>query len=333
MHRLRFISYLLLTATTLISCGCSGNAQKHAEASTDSLPEVNTRFVANADSLYEEVRRQTDLGPRTPGSDAHRICGDLITNRLRSAGIDSVAQQLAPVQTAAGKQFTARNIMGCINPPARNRVLLLAHYDTRPTADNDPDPALRSTPISGANDGASGVAALLEIARLTGRQLPDSIGIDLLFVDMEDSGINGVEGSDETWCLGTQQWVKQMPYTAANKPRYAVLLDMVGGQNARFHREYFSDRSAPGVVNRIWAIARESGFADRFPNEPGGAVVDDHLHINRAGIPCVDIIESLNDATGSFNPTWHTTADRIEAIDRQTLRIVTQTLLNTITTP
>lgn len=332
LQRMKILSCGIAAALALAAGACSGKTAAQAEERADT-PSLQTRFTANADSLLAAVATQTDLGPRNPGSQAHTRCADMIAGRLKAYGIDSVAQQYAGVTTADGKTFTARNILGAINPTATDRVLLLAHYDTRPVADNDPDPALRATPISGANDGGSGVAVLLEITRLLGRTTPDSLGIDLLFVDMEDSGVSGVEDSDDTWCLGTQQWVKQMPYTAANKPRYAVLLDMVGGKGARFHREYFSDRSAPGVVNHIWAVARESGFSDRFVNKPGGAVVDDHIHINAAGIPCIDIIESLNEQTGSFNPTWHTTADRIDAIDAESLRIVAQTLLNALIKP
>ena len=174
---------------------------------------------------------------------------------------------------------------------------------------------------------------LLETARLLGPVPPDSIGVDLLFVDVEDSGRSDGPDSDATWCLGSREWVKHMPYTPANKPRYAILLDMVGGIGAKFHREYFSHRSAPGVVDRVWAVARQSGYGDRFINSQGGAVIDDHININNAGIPCIDIIESLNDATGTFNPTWHTMADNIKAIDPASLKAVTQTVLNTIITP
>lgn len=240
--------------------------------------------------------------------------------------------QQAPVTTFDGTRHTAYNIMGRFNPSAPQRILLLAHYDTRPWADRDPEPENRSTPIDGANDGASGVAALLEIARVAGREMPDSVGFDLLFVDMEDSGspADSADDSEDSWALGAQEWVKNMPYTPETKPRFAILLDMVGGKDARFHREYFSDRDARAVVDRIWSIARMSGMADRFPNATGGAIVDDHLHINAAGIPCVDIIESANPATGSFNPTWHTMADNASNIDRRTLRDVTQVVLNTL---
>lgn len=330
MIRLKFdiLSIVAGTALLLSACACG---RKHADTVEAAVAAViQTRFYANPDSLFAFVKMQTDFGPRNPGSEAHSLCGDLIVGRLQSLGVDSVIEQKAPVRTADGKAFTARNILGMINPSAGERILLLAHYDTRPTADNDPSPSLRRTPISGANDGGSGVAVLMEIARLLGGSCPDSLGVDLLFVDMEDSGVNGVDGSDDTWCLGTQQWVKNMPYNAANKPRFGILFDMVGGRDAKFHREYFSDRSAAGVVNRVWATARESGFAHRFVNSAGGAVVDDHIHINAVGIPCIDIIESVNEHTGSFNPTWHTTSDNIDNIDAETMRVVTQTALNTL---
>lgn len=316
---------------TLVS-GCTG-AKQRPSATGEQASAATPSYTANADSLYSHVERQMAFGPRTPGSEGHKECGDMIVSRLHAYGVDSVAQQHAPVTLYNGSRFTARNILGSINPTADQRILLLAHYDTRPWADNDPDPDNHSKPVPGANDGASGVAVLLETARLLGHALPDSIGVDLLFVDLEDSGVSGGEGTEETWCLGTQEWVKQMPYTAENRPRFGILLDMVGGADARFHREYFSNRAAPSLVNRVWAIAREAGYGDRFINNQGGAVVDDHLFINRAGIPCIDIIESTNTATGSFNPTWHTIDDDLPAIDRNTLKAVTQTVLNVIASP
>ena len=170
----------------------------------------------------------------------------------------------------------------------------------------------------------------METARVLAPALHDSIGVDLLFTDMEDSGQSGGGDTEATWCLGTQEWVKQLPYTSENRPMFGILLDMVGGSDARFHREYFSDRHASPVVDKVWNIARRSGFGETFINTSGGAIVDDHLFINRAGIPCIDIIESINEHTGSFNPTWHTTADNISAIDRKSLCAAAQTVVNTI---
>ncbi|MDE5941028.1 MAG: M28 family peptidase [Muribaculaceae bacterium] len=323
---------ILWIGLAMLACaGCSGAAVRGNAGATEAA-EASQAFsdnaVADADSLYAFVERQVELGPRCPGSEAHRECGSLIVNTLKGYGVDSVAVQRAWVTTFEGKRYEACNILGSINPGCDRRVLLVAHYDTRPWADNDPDEAMHTRAVTGANDGASGVAVLLETARLLGRDVPGNVGIDLLFVDMEDSGENG--GDEDSWCLGTQEWVKAMPYTLTNRPKYGILLDMVGGHDARFYREYFSEQGAAAHVDRIWAVARESGYGDRFVNRRGGGVVDDHLFITRAGIPCVDIIECVNEHTGSFNPTWHTVSDTMDGIDRNTLKAVAQTVINAV---
>ncbi|MDE6360765.1 MAG: M28 family peptidase [Muribaculaceae bacterium] len=283
--------------------------------------------AADADSLFGFVETQVGFGPRNPGSEGHAACRRYLAEMLKAYGVDTVTLQQAPVSTWKGERMTAYNILGRINPGAKDRVLLLAHYDTRPWADEDPGEENRATPIDGANDGASGVAVLLETARCLQKARPDSIGVDLLLVDLEDSGRSG-GGDEDSWCLGTQKWVEEMPYTSTDRPMYGVLLDMVGGKDAIFHREHISQTYAKRVVDKIWALANASGHADRFPNSMGGSVIDDHLYVNQAGIPCVDIIESYNPHTGSFNPTWHTTSDNLAAIDRETLRVVTQVVLN-----
>lgn len=325
--------FCAIAAATLALAGCAGNKGSEAKASESAAtPAAKTAPAVNADSLYAFVGEQVAFGPRVPGTPAAERCAALFESRLKAFGADTVLVQEARVTFHDGTNAPARNILGRFNPDARKRLLLLAHYDSRPWADQDPDPANHSKPIDGANDGASGAAVLLELARLLGSDRPDSLGVDLLFVDAEDSGVSGGydEDSELSWCLGTQAWVKDMPYTAANRPRFAILLDMVGGRDARFNREYFSDRYARGIVDKIWAAASAAGYADRFPNRAGGSVVDDHLHINAAGIPCVDIIETVNPETGSFNPTWHTMADNLGNIDRETLRIVAQVVANVI---
>lgn len=285
------------------------------------------RREADADSLFGFVEAQVGFGPREPGSRGHEACRRYLADRLKAYGADTVILQQAPVTNWKGERLTAHNILGRINPDASDRILLVAHYDTRPWADEDPRPENRETPIDGANDGASGVAVLLETTRcLKGAPL-GNLGVDLLMVDMEDSGQSGA-GDEESWCLGTQKWVEAMPYSTTDRPMYGVLLDMVGGNGAVFHREYLSQSYAKPIVDKVWALANASGFADRFPNSIGGSVIDDHLYINRAGIPCIDIIESVNPHTGSFNPTWHTTSDNLASIDRETLRIVAQVVLN-----
>ena len=154
-------------------------------------------------------------------------------------------------------------------------------------------------------------------------------GVDLLFVDAEDSGNDGDENS---WCLGTQEWLRGKPYKGMVQPAYAILLDMVGGEGAVFRREIISDHFARSVNDRIWAVASASGYADRFVNTSGGGVTDDHVFINRAGIPAVDIIDAAHPSTGSFPPTWHTVADDMTSISTATLKAAGQTVANVIYT-
>lgn len=321
----------LFCTLTLIALLASCGGQKNAEASADTT--IQPVMKASADSLYGFVADQVGFGPRTPGSPGHAACRAYIADNLRRFGADTVMIQEAPVKTYLNETFTAYNIMGRYNPGAKNRILLLAHYDTRPWASEDPDLDARNQPIDGANDGGSGVAVLLETARNLGINLPDSIGIDLLFVDVEDSGQSETWGNaSETWCLGTQQWIKDMPYGNTDRPEFGILVDMVGGKDARFHREYYSQQNAKPYLDKVWAIADASGYASRFPNDIGGAALDDHVYVNQAGIPCIDIIENSHPTTDSFNPTWHTMADNLGAIDRKTMQIVAQVVLNTIYT-
>lgn len=316
----------------LAGCGSrtGGNADADGTGTSAEAKEISYSVAkADADSLLGFVTVQVECGPRNPGSPGHQACRQLILDLLERYGVDSVTVQEAPVTTFRGERLTAYNILGRINPMAENRVLLLAHYDTRPWADEDPREENHGKPLDGANDGASGTAVLLDVARALSQTPPDSLGIDLLFVDLEDSGQSGA-GDEESWCLGTQKWVENMPYDHRNRPMYGILLDMVGGRDAVFHREYISQACAKSIVDKVWAVANASGYADRFPNAVGGSVIDDHLYVNRAGIPCIDIIENANPHTGTFNPTWHTMADNLGAIDAKTLEMVSQVVLNTL---
>ncbi|MDE7443452.1 MAG: M28 family peptidase [Muribaculaceae bacterium] len=312
---------LLAMATSMAACSSGTGKTTSAEAAPQT---EKAQFCA--DSAYSYVARQVAFGPRVPSTAAHKACGDWLVNELTRHGADTIIQQTASVSNPAGGMMPVRNIMGRFNTKAPKRILLLAHWDTRPWADNDPNQQNHSTPIDGANDGGSGVGVLLEVARQLGIKA-SQVGVDILFTDAEDSGIHD---SDASWALGTQYWSSHMPYTSVDTPTYGILLDMVGGQNAQFDREYFSQRLAPAIVDKVWATAATLGHADRFRDQYAGAVNDDHVHVNMAGIPCIDIIECNNPATGSFNPTWHTTADNLQAIDRQTLGAVGQTVMQVI---
>ena len=238
--------------------------------------------------------------------------------------------QKAVVEAFNGDKLPITNIFARYNPEAPNRVLLVAHWDTRPWANMERSEEARSKPVPGANDGASGVGVLLEIARNLGMKAPEC-GVDILFDDAEDYGdTNGFSNNDRTWCLGTQYWVDHMPYNSINRPAYGILLDMVGGMGARFHREHFSNNNAKRPTVKVWAEAKALGFNDVFVNKVGGAVVDDHIFLTEAGIPTTDIIENMNDVTGDFPPTWHTLDDDMQHISLRPLEAVGKTVLNVL---
>ncbi|MDE5726845.1 MAG: M28 family peptidase [Duncaniella sp.] len=328
----KYIVVASLGAVGLMACGSSrGQSDDQSEASADSLG--SSVLIFDADSAYAYMERQVAFGPRVAGTAAGRRCAGYLASELARHGADTVIVQEGTVVPFTGTPIGIQNIMGRFNPGAPDRILLVAHYDTRPWADADDTEEYRALPIDGANDGASGVGVLLEVARAIGRE-PEAlpVGVDILFVDAEDYGqASGFSSHEESWALGTQYWTAHMPYAPDGLPRYAVLLDMVGGMDAKFHREYFSNQSAPQIVDKVWGVASRSGYGERFLNVDGGAVIDDHVFINRAGIPAIDIIETKNDVTKSFNPTWHTMNDNMDHIDKTTLKAVGQTVLNTLT--
>lgn len=249
---------------------------------------------------------------------------------LNRFGADTVIEQKATIHDHAGRALDINNIIARFNPSASRRILLLAHYDTRPIADQDPDPAKHDKPVPGANDGASGVGVLMETARRLG-MTPPSIGVDILMTDAEDAGTDEGYNSELTWALGTQYFMDHLPYASAGEmPAYAILLDMVGGAGATFKREYFSQRYAPEINAKVWNAAREAGLSARFKSGQGPGVVDDHVFVNRGGIPAIDIIECENAQTGSFPPYWHTMADDMPVIDRSTLGDVGTVLMHII---
>ena len=212
-----------------------------------------------------------------------------------------------------------------------NIILKFAHWDCRPYADYDEE-KYHHTAIDGANDGASGVGVLLEIARQIKKQSP-AIGIDIAFFDAEDYGIPEFYQGNykaDTWCLGSQYW-SRIPHVADYKARYGILLDMVGGKNATFYYERYSQRTANNVMKKIWNTAHKIGYGNMFIKENGGEVTDDHIYVNRyRQIPCVDIIHYDTNSNTGFNPTWHTIDDNMDNIDRATLQAVGQTVLQVI---
>lgn len=324
----RIASYIMALVLALTSC--AGKSQASSAATTAGADTPAERGAVSADSLMAYVTAQTAPGPRVPGTAAHAACVDYLTGKLRTYGADTVAVLASEAVAWDGRRLPVRNIWARYGLDRPVRVLLLAHYDTRPWADRDADSDNHSKPIDGANDGASGVAVILEIARNIGAERPD-VGVDILLTDVEDYGApEGEPGGEDSWCLGAQAFAAALPYSAAALPRYGILLDMVGGRGARFHREYFSEQAAPAVNDRIWAAARRLGLQARFPDAQGGAITDDHLPLIRAGIPVADIIENASARTGSFPDTWHTMRDNISNIDPEAIRDAARVVLNVI---
>ena len=314
---------LLLSVTLLVACGSK-------QPKTSTQPQVAVVVPTfNADSAYHYTAQQVAFGPRVPNSEAHRQCGDWLAQTLERFGA-KVTSQHVTLRAYDGTVLAARNIIGSYKPETRKRVLLCAHWDSRPWADADPDPKNHRTPILGANDGASGVGVLLEIARQLQAQ-PTDIGVDIIFFDAEDYGEHAADDEPTdgiAWCLGSQYWAR-VPHTEGYMARFGILLDMVGGRDARFHREGLSDYFACDIVDKVWAAAHASGNGSYFPYAEGGQITDDHLPINQlARIPCIDIIGHYPE-TG-FAPTWHTMDDTMENIDPAVLRAAGQTVMQVI---
>lgn len=320
---------LLIALAVLLLAAC-GNTKKGAVETTAAEP-TGPAFMA--DSAYLFCQQQCDFGPRTMNSEAHERCGAWIADRFRQYGME-VIQQQADLRGYDGTVLKSTNIIASYRPEQQERILICAHWDSRPWADNDPDEANHRKPVMAANDGASGVAVMLEIARLLQRDTL-GIGVDFICFDAEDWGTpqwaEGNLGDGDTWALGAQYWSTHLHrdgYTA----RYGILLDMVGGQGARFCQEQMSMYYAPDIVRKVWAAAETVGYGSYFPKEEGGGITDDHLPVNQnAHIPCIDIIPYYPDCdASSFGPTWHTVSDDMQHIDKNTLQAVGQTIVQVL---
>ena len=314
------LAYMMLTAA---SCKKKNDATISSE---EIEAPVGPKF--NADSAYAYCAAQCEFGPRTMNSDAHEKCGKWIAEQFTRMGCEVELQQGA-LTGYDGTMLNSTNIIARHHPNATRRILLCAHWDSRPWADNDPDEANWRKPIIAANDGASGVAVMLEVARLL--SLTDSLdlGVDFVCFDAEDWGIPQWENrhDENSWALGAQYWARNYKFKGA-KPQFGILLDMVGGQGAQFHQEAFSKSYAPAIVRKVWNAAESVGYGSYFKRQDSGGVTDDHIPVNQAGIPTIDIIPYY--PSGSFSPTWHTVNDDMAHIDINTLRAVGQTIIQVI---
>ena len=358
-HLLPLTSYLFLSLLLLTSCGL--RKQTAAGDNAVSAQPVGPAFCA--DSAYAFCEAQCDFGPRTMNSQAHDDCGTWIMEKFKSYGM-SVTPQQTLLKGYDGTMLRATNIIASYRPELTDRILICAHWDSRPWADNDPDEANHRKPVLAANDGASGVAVMLELARLIsspklgeagrglneGQTATDSVldgnhnsqlstlnsqlGIDFLCFDAEDWGTpqwDDTPSDGDTWALGAQYWAAN-PHVDGYTARYGILLDMVGGQGAQFYQEQQSLQYARSIVDKVWRASQVVGFGSFFPSREGVGITDDHLPVNRvAKIPCIDIIPYYPDCPqSSFGPTWHTVNDDMAHIDRNTLQAVGQTLIQVL---
>lgn len=295
--------------------------------------EVSTlqRPAFSADSAYQYIRAQVDFGPRIPGTAAQQKCADYLASKLKQFGA-SVTVQRTNVKIYNGRSVPCINIIGAINPDVPRRLLLCAHWDSRPFADQEQNPADQKKAFDSADDGPSGVGVLLEVARQLQRQNP-GIGVDIVFFDVEDYGPPAyaeTAESGDTYCLGTQYWCRN-PHVPGYRAESGILLDMVGGKGAVFTYEGISMQYAQSLMKQVWQYASWLGYGNLFAKQPTGEIIDDHYYINTiARIPTIDIIARNNYTRTGFAPHWHTFQDNMQVIDKGVLQAVGETVLTTV---
>lgn len=309
------------------ACNDGDNGKNNAVNDHEEQPEKNiNKPNFNPDSAYAYIQSQVDFGPRVPGTKGQKDCAAWLRQKLNEF-CDTVYIQDVTVKAGDGTKLPCINLVGSVNPGATRRILLLAHWDTRPWADQDVNN--QDKPIDGADDGASGVGVLLEVARqIKAQPLPSDLGIDILFTDVEDYG--KTEWGDDSYALGTQYWANA-PHVPGYKAEFGILLDMVGSRNARFPLEGQSARYALRVQQMVWQAANTAGFSSYFPFVRGNDITDDHVFVNEImKIPTIDIINLTDNTLTSFGAHWHTHHDNMSVIDKNTLEAVGETVLQVI---
>lgn len=315
-------SLVVLTAVLCISCS------KAVKTTTVERPAFC------GDSAYAYVETQLSFGPRVPLSKGHTDCAVWLVQQLRRAGAQ-VELQKGSLPDYAGHIQPIINIIGHFTPDSMagtsQGILLCAHYDTRAWCDEEEIYEDRFYNVPGANDGASGVAVLLEVARQLGAQGVKQ-PVDIVFFDYEDQGTprtyTGVQRED-TWCLGSQLFAMQYP-NRSGRYRFGILLDMVGAPDAVFPREIYSMQYAQNYVELVWRKALALGYGRYFVDKMAYPITDDHYYLNRAGIPCIDIIHYDSHNAAGFANWWHTREDNIQNVDKSTLQAVGEVVLSAI---
>jgi len=325
VYNLKIISLFIVGVLFLFACSTDSQQKTRLKTSNTKVKVP----IFNDDSAYNFIKEQVDFGPRVISSKGWHNCANYLYKKLKSY-TPNVAIQEAPVITYDRKNHVLKNIIASFSAEKNNRIVLFAHWDTRPIADYDTKN--KNNPILGANDGGSGVGILLEIARQL--HIKNSkIGVDIILFDAEDYG--QPENSKfplmkDSWCLGSQYWAKN-PHKINYHARYGILLDMVGAKNATFTHEEISTYYANNTLQKIWREAHKLGFGQYFIFKNTKQIIDDHYYVNTIiKIPTVDIIEYDPKTKSNFNKHWHTHADDMNNIDKNTLNAVGQTLLHII---
>lgn len=328
MTKIHILSLCFALMYLISSCG--GKSTNPPQ--TEEIIVLQPTPVFNADSAYLFVAAQVKFGKRVPNTEAHRKCADYLVEQLRSFGFQTEVQAFEAI-AYNGNKLQSKNIIGKFNPTAAKRILLAAHWDSRPFNDKEAKDSTKFEPIDGANDGASGVGVLLEIARaIAMAEKKPQVGVDIIFFDSEDYGQpENYQGQykPDMWCLGSQYWSK-------NKGNYqayfGILLDMVGGKNAQFWREGSSLQYAREITQNTWRVGNQLGYSSYFILKDAPAITDDHSYVNTiAKIPMLDIIEYDPANSDTFFAHYHhTSKDNMEIIDKNTLKAVGQTVLQVV---
>jgi hypothetical protein len=308
---------------------CKGDSDKGKTPTETAIEQPVDVPKFERDSAYYFVEKQVSFGPRVPNTPAHQQCREWLVSQFESFGCKVIEQ---PFQAKAytGKTLNGVNIIAQYNPAATKRIMLASHWDSRHIADSPLNVDRSDEPILGADDGGSSTGVLLEIARQL-QANPANIGVDFILFDAEDHGVDSETTPQPTsWCLGSQHWSNNI-VPPGYRPKYGILLDMVGAKNARFLKEAVSMNFAPEVMNKVWSLGQSLGYTNYFVNEKAGPVTDDHYFVNTiANIPMIDIIGKPANSQTGFGAHWHTHNDNMEVIDVRTLRAVGQTMLEVI---
>lgn len=302
----------------LLGAGCqaqekSGGAEAAAaNRPASAAPSASAGF--NADRAFADLKKQVAFGPRVPNTEGHAKTRDwLLTQLTEITGGRASRQDFT--QVVRGKTLKMSNLVAQINPTAPRQVMLCAHWDTRPTADQEIDPVKRKMPIDGANDGASGVAVLLEVARvLAAKPLGPTVGVQIVLFDGEDYG-PGLENM----FLGARHYAKK---PALPKPDYAILIDMIGDKDLNIRREVNSENNASEINDKVWKAAQALGIK-AFQYGVGYEIQDDHLPLQAAGWKAIDLIDF------DYAP-WHTLDDTVDKTSPASLKAVGDVLIKVI---